>query len=86
MAVLATFSLIKNDEFAEIIELAERLMSDGHDLMNKAIGWMLREMGKLDPSQLEKFLKNHAKVMPRTMLRYSIEKLSREDRTKWMNQ
>ncbi len=86
VAVLATFSLIKNDEFAEIIELAERLMSDGHDLMNKAIGWMLREMGKLDPSQLEKFLKNHAKVMPRTMLRYSIEKLSREDRTKWMNQ
>ncbi len=86
VAVLATFSLIKNDEFEEIIELAERLMSDGHDLMNKAIGWMLREMGKRDQSRLEKFLKKHAKVMPRTMLRHSIEKLSREDRTKWMNQ
>ncbi|TWU40208.1 DNA alkylation repair enzyme [Novipirellula aureliae] len=85
VAVLATFSLIKNDEFEEIIELAERLMSDGHDLMNKAIGWMLREMGKRDQSRLEKFLKKHAKTMPRTMLRYSIEKLSREERTKWMD-
>ncbi len=84
VAVLATFSLIKNDEFEEITELAERLMHDGHDLMNKAIGWMLREMGKRDSRQLERFLKKHAKVMPRTMLRYSIEKLSREDRTKWM--
>ncbi|TWT80525.1 DNA alkylation repair enzyme [Planctomycetes bacterium CA13] len=86
VAVLATLTLIKNDEFEEIIELAERLMDDGHDLMNKAIGWMLREMGKRDQQQLEKFLKEHAKAMPRTMLRYSIEKLSREDRTKWMNQ
>jgi len=84
VAVLATFSLIKNDEFEEIIALAERLMSDGHDLMNKAIGWMLRKMGKRDQSRLEKFLKKHAKTMPRTMLRYSIEKLSIEDRTKWM--
>ncbi|TWT51009.1 DNA alkylation repair enzyme [Rubripirellula amarantea] len=86
VAVLATFSLIKNDEFEEIIELSERLMDDGHDLMNKAIGWMLREMGKRDQARLEKFLKKYAKTMPRTMLRYSIEKLSREDRTKWMNQ
>ena len=86
VAVLATLSLIKNDEFEEIVELAERLMDDGHDLMNKAIGWMLREMGKRDQIKLQKFLRKHAKSMPRTMLRYSIEKLSREDRTKWMNQ
>ncbi|WP_184301719.1 DNA alkylation repair protein [Aporhodopirellula rubra] len=86
VAVLATLSLIKNDEFEEIVELAERLMGDGHDLMHKAIGWMLREMGNRDQRQLEKFLKKHAKAMPRTMLRYSIEKLSREDRTKWMTQ
>lgn len=85
VAVLATFSLIKNDEFEEIIELAERLMGDGHDLMNKAIGWMLREMGKRDQPRLEKFLRKYAKAVPRTMLRYSIEKLSREDRTKWMS-
>ncbi len=86
VAVLATFSLVRNDEFKEIVDLAERLMDDGHDLMNKAIGWMLREMGKRDQSRLEKFLKKHARTMPRTMLRYSIEKLSGEDRTKWMNQ
>lgn len=92
VAVLATLSLIKNDEFEEIVELAERLMGDGHDLMphyhlmHRAIGWMLREMGNRDQRRLEMFLKKHAKTMPRTMLRYSIEKLSREDRMKWMNQ
>lgn len=84
-AILATLSLIKNDEFEEIIHLAERLMTDGHDLINKAIGWMLREMGQRDQPRLETFLNKHAKTMPRTMLRYSIEKFSREDRTKWMN-
>ena len=85
IAVLATFALIRNGEFEEIVELAERLMDDGHDLMNKAIGWMLREMGNRDQQQLEKFLKKYAKTMPRTMLRYSIEKLSKKDRTKWMS-
>ncbi len=84
VAVLATLSLIKNDEFAEITELAERLMGDGHDLMHKAIGWMLREMGKRDQTRLERFLEKHAQAMPRTMLRYSIEKLSSEERSKWM--
>lgn len=86
VAVLATFALICNDDFDEIVRLAETLMEDGHDLMNKAIGWMLREMGKRDQSRLEDFLTKHASVMPRTMLRYSIEKLSREERTQWMNQ
>lgn len=84
VAVLATYPLIKNDHFEEIVELAERLMNDGHDLMNKAMGWMLREMGRRDPAGLETFLKKHAKTMPRTMLRYSIEKLAPEDRAKWM--
>ncbi len=84
IAVLATFPLIKNEEFEEMIEVAERLMDDGHDLLNKAIGWMLREMGKRDQRPLDRFLKKHAKTMPRTMLRYSIERLSREERTKWM--
>ncbi len=86
VAVLATFALIRNDEFDEIVKLAERLMADQHDLMHKAIGWMLREMGNREQRRLEVFLKKHAKTMPRTMLRYSIEKLSKEDRTKWMNQ
>ncbi|TWT95635.1 DNA alkylation repair protein [Neorhodopirellula pilleata] len=84
VAVLATYPLIKNDEFDEIIDLATRLMNDGHDLMNKAIGWMLREMGKRDLARLEGFLSKYAKTMPRTMLRYSIEKLPKDERTKWM--
>ncbi len=86
VAVLATFALIRNQEFTEITCLAETLMSNEHDLMHKAIGWMLREMGNRDQPRLERFLKKHAKVMPRTMLRYSIEKMSKDDRTKWMNQ
>lgn len=84
VAVVATYALIKNDEFDEIIALAECLLNDGHDLMNKAIGWMLREMGKRDSAHLKAFLEKHASQMPRTMLRYSIEKLPREERTKWL--
>ncbi|WP_404309143.1 DNA alkylation repair protein [Neorhodopirellula lusitana] len=68
-----------------LLRLAERLMNAGHDLMNKAIGWMLREMGKRDQPRLETFLKKHTMTMPRTMLRCSIEKLSKEDRMEWMN-
>ena len=59
VAVLATYALIKHDEFSEIIDLAERLMCDKHDLMHKAIGWMLREMGKRDQEQLVHFLTEH---------------------------
>lgn len=84
IAVVATYALIKNDEFEEIIALSKRLLNDEHDLMHKAIGWMLREMGKRDPNQLEQFLTKHASEMPRTMLRYSIEKLSKEERMHWM--
>jgi len=86
VAVLATFALIRKQEFTEILCLAESLMSDEHDLMHKAIGWMLRELGKRDQPLLEKFLKKHVKVMPRTMLRYSIEKMSEQERARWMNQ
>jgi len=85
VAVLATYTLIKNDEFIEIIALAEKLIDDSHDLMHKAIGWMLREMGKRDTSELDAFLTKHGPNMPRTMLRYAIEKLPREERTKWMS-
>ena len=85
IAVIATYALIKNDEFAEICSLAERLMSDSHDLMHKAIGWMLREMGKRDERKLLAFLKKHARQMPRTMLRYAIEKLPKSERQKWLN-
>lgn len=84
VAVLATHPIIKNDEFAEILWLADQLMNDPHDLMHKAIGWMLREMGKCDEHQLKGFLDVHARRMPRTMLRYAIERLPKSQKQRWM--
>lgn len=75
IAVLATQSFIRAGEFTPTLDLAERLLDDPHDLMHKAIGWMLREVGDRDRPALEEFLDRHAESMPRTMLRYAIEKL-----------
>ncbi len=80
IAVIATYAFIKNNEFNDTIKIAGVLMNDGHDLIHKAVGWMLREVGKKDEKILEKFLNKHYGVMPRTMLRYSIEKLNNEKR------
>ena len=74
IAMLSTYSFIKNNKFGESFEIAEILLNDKHDLIHKAVGWMLREIGKRDQKALEIFLKKHYKEMPRTMLRYSIEK------------
>jgi hypothetical protein len=76
MAVLATFAFIYENEFAETLKLVEKLLDDEHDLMHKACGWMLREVGKRNRPALEKFLRRHHRAMPRTMLRYAIEKFS----------
>lgn len=84
IAVLATFSLIREDEFGETLRCAEELMGDGHDLIQKALGWMLREVGKRDEAALRAFLDEHAAVMPRTMLRYSLERLPEADRQRYM--
>lgn len=76
VAVLATFHFIKNGEASTAIEIAEKLLDDDHDLIHKAVGWMLREIGKqVDEGILIDFLDKHATKMPRTMLRYSMEKL-----------
>ncbi len=84
IAVLATFSLIRVGEFAETLRCCERLLDDRHDLIHKATGWMLREVGKRDEAALRGFLDRHATEMPRTMLRYSIERLPPKDRAKYM--
>lgn len=84
IAVVSTFAFIKRGDLADIFSLSEKLMNHKHDLMHKAIGWMLREAGKKDLDALRGFLDKFHKIMPRTMLRYSIEKLSAEERTNYM--
>lgn len=84
IAIVATATLIRNNDFIDIIKLSELLLHHPHDLMQKAIGWMLREMGKRDKDLLIQFLEKYHKEMPRTMLRYSIEKFSDEERKFFM--
>lgn len=84
IAIIATYAFIKAGEFDPILKLAERLLSDKENLIHKAVGWMLREVGNRDSATLLKFLDVHAATMPRTMLRYAIEKLSPPLRLKYL--
>ncbi len=85
IAVLATFYFIKNDKFDTSLEIAEMLIGDKEDLIQKAVGWMLREIGKRDLETEERFLKKHYKVMGRTALRYAIEKFPETKRLKYLH-
>jgi 3-methyladenine DNA glycosylase AlkD len=84
IAMLATGALIKRGEFATTLALAERFLGDPHHLMHKATGWMLREVGKRDEAVLVEWLERHRDAMPRTMLRYAIEKLDPQRRAALM--
>lgn len=84
IAVLATFAFIRAGDFADTLRLCERLLMDSEDLMHKACGWMLREVGKRDEAVLRAFLDAHAGQMPRTMLRYALEKLPAALRADYM--
>jgi 3-methyladenine DNA glycosylase AlkD len=75
IAVLATFSFIKQNDFDESLRIARVLLTDPEDLLHKAVGWMLREVQKRDNQVAEAFLQKHYRQMPRTMLRYAIERL-----------
>ena len=74
IAIVATFHFIKQNEFAPTLRIAEMLLGDSHDLIHKAVGWMLREVGKKDRKALDMFLSKHYRTMPRTALRYAIER------------
>jgi 3-methyladenine DNA glycosylase AlkD len=78
ISIMATFHYIKRGEFAETLRLAKMLLLDGEDLIHKAVGWMLREIGKRDQNVEELFLRSCYRYMPRTMLRYSIERFPEE--------
>lgn len=75
IAILATFHWIRHGELEAALRIADRLLADPHDLIHKAVGWMVREVGKRDPQRFEAFLAERYRRMPRTMLRYAIEKL-----------
>jgi 3-methyladenine DNA glycosylase AlkD len=84
ISILATFAFIRQGDFADSLALADQLLADREDLMHKAVGWMLREVGKRDTSVLEVFLKPRCKRMPRTMLRYAIEKFPEPKRQAYL--
>lgn len=85
IAVVSTIALIRRNDFADIYALSEKLMHHPHDLMHKAIGWMLREAGKRDKPRLMDFLDIHSCDMPRTMLRYAIEKFPENERRYYLH-
>jgi 3-methyladenine DNA glycosylase AlkD len=84
VAIVFTFAFIREGIPQPTVVIAQELLRDEQDLIHKATGWMLREMGKRNPIELRRFLEKNVSVMPRTMLRYAIEKFSETERKKWL--
>jgi len=85
IAIIATFQLIKASDFSDALAISAVLLEDDEDLIHKAVGWMLREVGNRDQHAEEEFLAEHYRNMPRTMLRYAIEKFPAEKRQAYLN-
>ena len=84
ISIVSTFYFIRRDEFRPTLQIAELLLGDSEDLIHKAVGWMLREVGKRDRRALDRFLEKHYARMPRTMLRYAIERHPERTRKRYL--
>lgn len=84
IAIMSTFHFIRNHQFDDTLKVSKKLISDPEDLIHKAVGWMLRELGKRDLAVEKAFLKTHYSKMPRTMLRYAIEKFPKQERKQYL--
>ena len=84
IAIVATHFFIRHDEVEETFRIADLLLTDDHDLIHKAVGWMLREAGKRNPGAERDYLKTRYRRMPRTMLRYAIEKFPEAERRRYL--
>jgi 3-methyladenine DNA glycosylase AlkD len=86
VSIILTFALIRAGDLEPTLIISEALLQDKEDLIHKAVGWMLRELGKKDVMLLRGFLKQHSHEMPRTMLRYAIERLPEPERKRWLTE
>jgi 3-methyladenine DNA glycosylase AlkD len=85
IAMVATYAFIRDGEFTDAFRIADLLMQDDHDLIHKAVGWMLREAGKRDAAALRRFLASRYRTMPRTALRYAIERFPAVERQRYLS-